>query len=153
MNGSDSMSPTVPPISTMVHRGLDFIGDVGNDLDGFAEVIAAALLGNDLLVNATGGPIVIARKFGVGKAFVVAEVEIGLGAVVGNENLAVLEGRHRPWVHVEVRIELHQVDFQPTALQQAANRGRRQPLPERRHDSPGHKDVLCRHRFLTLNCL
>ena len=88
----------------------------------------------------------------MGKAFVVAEVEIGFGAVVGNENLAVLEGRHGARVHVEVRIELHQVDFQATALQQAANGGRRQPFPERRHDSPGHKDVLCRHRFLTLNC-
>ena len=51
--GSDSMSPTVPPISTMVtshvgrdlaHGVLDLVGDVGDDLDGLAEVVAAALL-------------------------------------------------------------------------------------------------------------
>ena len=25
--------------------------------------------------------------------------------------------------------------------------------PQRRHDTTGHKDVLCRHRFLALNCI
>ena len=60
MKGSDSMSPTVPPISisdvallaTSFAGGLDFVGDVRNDLHGFAEVIAAPFLGDDLLVEA-----------------------------------------------------------------------------------------------------
>ena len=53
-NGSDSMSPTVPPISvittsTSLRVGdqldavLDLVGDVRDDLDGGAEVVAAAL--------------------------------------------------------------------------------------------------------------
>src|SRR5262245_65775091 len=33
---------------------LDRIGDVENDLDGSAEVVAAPLLGEDLLVDAAG---------------------------------------------------------------------------------------------------
>ena len=101
--GSDSISPTVPPISTdddvdivrdLLHGGLDLVGDVRNDLDGLAQIVAAALLGDDLLVDAAGGQIVVAGQPGVGEALVVAEVEIGFGAVVGDENLAVLEGRH-----------------------------------------------------------
>ena len=101
--GSDSMSPTVPPISTMVtsavgghlaHGVLDLVGDVGNDLDGLAEIVAAALLGDDLLVDAAGGQIVVAGQLSVGEALVVAQVEVGLRAVVGDEDLAVLEGRH-----------------------------------------------------------
>ena len=78
------------------HRVLDLVGDVGDDLDGFTEIIAAALLpGDDLLVDAAGGEVVVAGEMGVGEAFVVAEVEVSLGAVVGDEDLAVLEGR--PW--------------------------------------------------------
>ena len=103
---------------------------MGNDLHGLAQIVAAPLLGDDLFVDAAGGPVVVARQLGVGEALVVAEVEIGLGAVVGDEDLAVLEGRHGARIDVEVGIELHQVDFQPTALQQAANRGRRQSLAQ-----------------------
>ena len=113
-----------------LHRRLDFVGDVRNHLHGLAEIIAAALLGDDLLVDAAGGPVVVARKFGVGEAFVVAEVEIGLGAVVGDEDLAVLERRHGARIDVEVGVELHQVDLQPTAFQQAADGGRRQSLAQ-----------------------
>ncbi len=56
MNGCDSMSPTVPPISVMMtsgcgvlgrrlqaHAALDLVGDVRDDLHGVAQVLAAAL--------------------------------------------------------------------------------------------------------------
>ena len=124
------MSPTVPPIFDdgdvhilrhLLHGGFDFVGDVRNHLHRLAQVIAAALLSDDLLVDASGSPVVIAGKFGVGKAFVVAEVEIGFGAVVGDKYLAMLEGRHCAGIDVEVRIKLHQVDFQPAAFQQATH--------------------------------
>jgi hypothetical protein len=42
------------------HRAFDFVGDVGNDLHGLAEVVAAALLGDDLFVDSSGGPVVVA---------------------------------------------------------------------------------------------
>ena len=111
-----------------LHRSLDFIRHVRDHLHGFAQIIAAALFGDDLLVEAAGGPVVVARKFGVGKAFVVAEVEIGFGAVVGHKNFAVLKRRHRPRIDVEIRVELHQVDFQSAALQQATDGSRGQSL-------------------------
>ena len=74
------------------HGVLDFVGDVGDDLDGFAEVVAAALFENDLLVDAAGGEVVVARERRVGEALVVAEVEVGLSAVIGDEDFAVLKG-------------------------------------------------------------
>jgi hypothetical protein len=40
---------------------------VGNDLDGLAKVVAAALLGDDLFVDAAGGEIVIAGESSVTK--------------------------------------------------------------------------------------
>jgi hypothetical protein len=84
----------------------------------------------------------------VGEALVVPQVEVGLGAVVGDEDFAVLEGRHGPRIDVQVGIELLQVDLQPAALQQATQGGRRQALAQRRHHSTRHKDVFGRHLSL-----
>ena len=136
----------------LAHGVLDLVGDVGDDLDGFAEVVAAALLGDDLLVDAAGGEVVVAGEARVGEALVVAEVEVGLGAVVGDEDLAVLEGAHRAGIDVEVGVELHQVDPDAASLEQAADGGRGEALAERRHDAAGYKDVLCRHVRDLLGC-
>ena len=66
-NGRPSMSPTVPPISTSTKSMpslprddelLDGVGDVRDHLHGAAEVVAAPLLGEDLLVDAAGGDVV-----------------------------------------------------------------------------------------------
>ena len=40
------------------HRGLDFVGDVRDHLHGFAQIVAAALARDDLLVDAAAGQIV-----------------------------------------------------------------------------------------------
>ena len=68
-NGSDSMSPTVPPISTIAtstrrrsrvaDARFDLVGDVRNDLHRRAEVLAAALLRDDRLVDAAGREVVL----------------------------------------------------------------------------------------------
>src|SRR5712672_2840550 len=48
--------------------GFDFVSDVGDDLNGFAEEVAAALFGEDGFVDTAGGPVVIAGKLGMGEA-------------------------------------------------------------------------------------
>ena len=136
----------------LLHRRLNLIGDVRNHLHRLPQIVAAPLLGNDLLVNAPGGPVVIAAQPRMRKPLVVPQIEIRLRPVVGNKHFAMLKRRHRPRIHIQIRIKLHQVHTQPAALQQAPNRCRRQTLPERRHNSARYKDVLCRHLILTLNC-
>src|SRR5690606_17696180 len=79
----------------LTDEGLDLVGDVGNDLDRAAEIIAAPFLGDDVLVDPAGGYVVAPVGGATGKAFVVAEIEIGFGAVIGHEALAVLIGAHR----------------------------------------------------------
>ena len=74
---------------------LDLVGDVRDDLHGGAEVLAAPLLVDDRLVDPAGGDVVLLGERPVDEPLVVAEVEVGLGAVVGDEHLAVLERRHR----------------------------------------------------------
>ena len=134
---------------------FDLVGDVRNHLHGAAEVIAAALLLNDRLVNLAGRPVVIPRRLGVGEAFVVAEVEVRLGAVVGDVDLAVLIRAHRARVDIDIRVELLQRDLVAVPLEQRADRRRGEPLAERRDDAASHEDVFhgtrlsVRHRMFS----
>ena len=58
------------------------------------------------------------------------DVEIGLGAVLGDEDLAVLERVHRARIDVEIRIELLHRDPQSSGHQQAAQTGRRESFAQ-----------------------
>ena len=69
-----------------------------------------------------------------------AEVEIGLGAVLGDEDLAVLERAHRPRVDVDVGVELLQLDPEAAGDEEAADRGGGDPLSEGRDHSAGDED-------------
>ena len=60
-----------------------------------------------------------------------AEIEVGLGAVVGDEHLAVLVGAHRSRIDVDVGVELAQPHREAARLQQRAQRRGGQPLAER----------------------
>ena len=119
---------------------LDLVGDVRDDLDGAAEVVAAALLADDRVVDRAGGDVGAARGVRVREALVVAEVEVGLRAVLGDEHLAVLERRHRARVDVDVRVELLERDLQAARDEQAADRGGGDALAERGDDAAGDED-------------
>ena len=70
-----------------------------------------------------------------------AEVEIGLGAVVGDEALAVLIGRHRAGIDVQIGIELAQPHGIAARLQQRAERRRGQTLAERGNHAAGDENI------------
>ena len=122
---------------------LDLVGDVRDHLHGVAEVVAAALLGEHLLVDRPGGGVRPPRERHVDEALVVPEVEVGLAAVVGDEHLAVLEGVHRAGVDVDVGVELLHRDPQTPGLEQPPEGGGSEPLAEARCHATGHEDVLC----------
>jgi hypothetical protein len=90
----------------------------------------------------------VARRVLVDEALVVPDVEVGLGAVLGDEDLAVLERAHRPRIDVQVGVELLELDAQPARLEQSSERRGDDSLPQCRHDAPGDEDVLggpCAH--------
>jgi hypothetical protein len=64
------------------------------------------------------------------EALVMAEVEIGLGTVVGHEDLAVLIGAHRPGIDVEIGVELAQPYRVAARLQECAQSSGRETLAE-----------------------
>jgi hypothetical protein len=125
--------------------GLDLVGDVRDDLHGVAEVSAAALVRDHRRVDLAGGDVRLTRQVGVEEALVVPDVQVGLGAVVGHEHLAVLEGVHGARVDVEVRVELLHHDPQAAQFQQAAEAGGGQSFAEAGGNAPSDKEMsgLC----------
>jgi len=57
-------------------------------LNRFAQVLASALLLNDQLVNFSGGYVVVPMQGNIQKPFIVSQIQIHLGAIVQNVNLA-----------------------------------------------------------------
>ena len=121
---------TSTPSETLLNAALDFVGDVRDDLDGLAEVIAAALFGENGFVDAASGPVIVAGQLGVGEALVVAQVEVGLRPVFGHENFAVLKGAHRAGIDVQVRIAFLDGDFETATFEETTDGGSCNALAE-----------------------
>ncbi len=130
---------------------LDLVGDVRNDLHGAAEVIAAALAADDGVVDAAGGDVGGAGGVRVREALVVAEVEVGLRAILGDEHLAVLVWRHRAGVDVDVGVELLQPHGEAARDEQTTDRGCCDALPERGDDAAGDEDEARLRRRLCVS--
>ena len=112
-------------------------------LDGAAKEVSLALARDEALVDGTGGEVGVAREVLVNEALVVAQVQVGLLAVLGDEDLAVLERAHGARVDVEVGVGLLHHDLVATSLEQTAEGGRRDALAKGRDDAAGHENVLC----------
>ena len=97
---------------------LDLVGDVRDDLDGLAEVVAPALLLDHGGVDGAGRDVRAPVEVLVGEALVVPQVKVGLSAVVEHEHLAVLEGVHRAGVDVDVRVQLLEGDADTARLEE-----------------------------------
>jgi hypothetical protein len=107
------------------------------------------------VVDAARGDVRRARGVRVGVALVVAEVEVGLGAVLGDEDLAVLVRRHRARIDVDVRVELLDPDREALRDEESADRGGGDALAERGDHTTCHEDVAglamgVRHRRSSL---
>src|SRR3984893_491668 len=97
---------------------LDRVSDVGDDLDRRAQIFAAPFAADDRGVDPPGGDRIAAPRGNPDIALIVAEIEIGLGTVVGDEYLAVLVGAHRAGGDVQVGIELAPPDLEAAGLPQ-----------------------------------
>ena len=109
---------------------LDRVGDVRDDLDGRSEIVAAPLAGDDVAVDPARGDVVALERGDAGVALVMAEIEVGLGAVVGDVDLAMLVGAHRPRIDVQIGVELADSDLVAARLQERPEGRREQTFTE-----------------------
>src|SRR6476660_7006375 len=77
-----------------LHRRFNLVGNMRNHLHRRTEVLSATLLGDHTQVNATRRDVVCLRQRSIDESLIVPEIEIRFGAVVGDEDFAVLERRH-----------------------------------------------------------
>jgi hypothetical protein len=123
-------------------RVLDLVGDVRNDLHRPAQIVPAPFLLNDGEVDLAGRPVAVARRHHAGEAFVVAQIQIRLRAVIGDVDLAVLVRAHRPGVDVDVRVELLQGNRVAVVFEETADRRGSQSLAQGGDDAAGDEDVF-----------
>src|SRR4051794_10878420 len=123
---------------------LDLVRDVRNDLHRRTEELALTFLAQHGIPDRAGRVARGAGEVLVDEALVVADVEVRLGPVLGDEHLAVLEGAHRAGVDVQVRVELLRLYSQPARLEETPERAGDDSLPERRDDAAGDEDVFRR---------
>ena len=116
-------------------------------LNGFAEIVSFPFPFDDRFVDLARGGIGGFGKGGEGVAVVVAEIEVGFGAVVGDVDFAVLEGVHRPWIDVEIGVEFEHRDFEAAAFQQMADGCGGEPLSQGGDDSACYENIFCLHKY------
>src|SRR6185437_7945575 len=138
---ADLAKHEVKAIVALADEILDRVGNVRDYLDGGTEVVASPLPGENVLVNPTGRDVVVARRRTSCEALVVAEIEVGFGAVIRDENLAVLVRRHSAGIDVQVGSELTQPDLGSASLKDRAERRRSKTLAERGNHAAGDENI------------
>ena len=126
--------------ANQLDASLDLVGDVRNHLHGAAEVIASALPADDLRIDAAGREVVEARHAHAGEALVMSEVQVGFGAVGGDEHFPVLKRVHGPGIHVDVRVHLQEVDLEAASGQDGSERCGENALSQGRYDAASNKN-------------
>ena len=69
-----------------------------------------------------------------------AQIEVGLGAVVGDIDFAVLIRTHRPRIDVQIGIELANPDLVPARLEERPEGRRKETFTERRDHAAGDEN-------------
>src|SRR3954447_24191391 len=137
---ADLAQDDVGSFGIVLDEFLDGVGDVRDHLDRAAQIVALALAGEHGPVDATCRDRVGGTGRHAGETLVMPQIEVGLGPVIGDEDLAVLVGRHRPGVDVEVGVELPEAHPVAAQLQQGAQCRGRQALAQGRDDAAGDED-------------
>ena len=101
-------------------------------------------------VHLAGGQVGVFVQILVDKALVVAQIQIGLSAIVGHEHLTVLQRAHGAGIHIHIGVQLLAGHLQTAALEQTAQRCGCDALAKAGDDTAGDKDefglFLC-HRI------
>ena len=99
---------------------LYFVCYVRDNLNRASQIVSTPLLLDYCLVDLPGRGIVFLRHVQIEEPFIVTQVEIGFGAVIGNVYLTVLEGIHCPGVNINVGIQLQDRHVETASLQKGS---------------------------------
>src|SRR5215208_179464 len=121
---------------------LYLVGYVRDDLHGSTEVVPPPLAAYDLPVHAPRRDVGELAQVLVEETLVVAEIQVRLGPILGDKDLAVLVRVHGPGIHVYVRVEFLQHYPVAPRLEEHPERRGTGPLADGRHDAARNEDIL-----------
>ncbi|CAH0302523.1 hypothetical protein SRABI106_03808 [Rahnella aquatilis] len=124
---------------------FDVVGDVRDNLDGCAEIVATALFAQHVGINTASGEVVATSHLGADEALVVTQIEIGFSAIFGNEDFAMLSWAHRTRIHVDIRVQFHDGHVEATGFENSRQRGCGNAFTQRGYDPAGHKNIISCH--------
>ena len=101
-----------------LNAALDFVSDLGNDLDGLTQIVAPTFGCEYRRIDRACRGIGTPRQVLVDEPFVVAEVKVGLAAVLGHKYFAMLKRVHRARIDIDVRVKFLHRDPKATVLEQ-----------------------------------
>ena len=131
---------------------LDLVGDVGDDLDRLAEILAPPLLAQHVPVHLAGGEVGEPVEVLIDEPFVVSQIQVRLQTVLGDVDFPVLIGAHGAGIHVDIRIQLLCRHLQAPGLQQTSQGRGGDALAQSGHHAAGDKDIF-RHSACLLRCI
>src|SRR5258708_5274301 len=108
----------------LVDSSLDLVGDVGDHLDRSAQVVAPAFLCDNGAINAARGYRGVPGEVYVYKPLVMPQVQVGLRAVIGDKDLAVLVGVHGAGIDIYVGVQFLHGDIESAVAKEPAKAGR-----------------------------
>ena len=111
-----------------MNKMLDFIRDMRNDLNRFAQIFTTAFLADDGFVNLSGGEVVHLVHPCGDETFVMTQIEVGFRAVVGHENFTVLEWTHGTRIHIDIWIQFDHGNFKAPGFEDGGKRRSGDPL-------------------------
>ena len=120
---------------------------MGYDLDGTAAEITAPLLLDNGPVDLAGGDIGVFFQVFIDKTFIVPQIEVGLDAVLGDEDFAVLDRVHGSRVHIDVGVELLHGNGITAGLEETSQRSGGDTFAESGDDAAQNKNIFCTHRL------
>ncbi len=112
------------------------------DLYRFPEVFSPTLSLQNFLVDLSAGEVVEATELSVGESFVMPEVQIGFRAIIQNIDLPMLEGTHRSWIDIQIRIKFLKGNLQAPAFEQGAQRRGGETFPQRTDHATCDKNIF-----------
>ena len=134
-------------VAQAVDELLDLPGDVGDGLHRAAQILPCPLLVQHVPVDPAAGEIGQLVQVLVDEPLIVAQVQVGLHAVLGDEHLAVLIRAHGAGVHVDVGVQLLGGHLEAPLFQQPAKAGRADALAQAGHHAAGDENMLCHRKF------
>ena len=129
-------------LSHPVDKLLDLPGNVGNHLDGGAQVLTLALLVQHIPIHPSGGEVGEAIEIFVDETLIVAQIQVRLRTVLGDKHLAVLVGAHGARVHIDIGVQLLGRYLQASGFQQPSQGGCGNALAQAGHHAAGYKNIL-----------